>query len=109
MGGLCTLIHCVYLFTYSLVHLFYHSLLILVQNVFTHVTEYFPHTECTQLPSTKPPVFSPYLENNHTHYYKANLSSIYLPTTILLISPFTQASTQRYHYTNHPGQQSEIH
>ena len=30
-------------------------------------------------------------------------------STILLVSPFTQASTQRYRYTNHPGQQSEIH
>ena len=35
--------------------------------------------------------------------------SFYLPTTILLVSPLTQASTQRYRYTNHPGQQSEIH
>ena len=25
----------------------------------------FPHTACTQFPSTKPPVFNPYLENNH--------------------------------------------
>ena len=29
-------------------------------------------------------------------------SSIYLPTTILLVSPFTQASTQSYRNTNHP-------
>ena len=27
----------------------------------------------------------------------------------LLVSPLTQASTQRYRYTNHPGQQNEIH
>ena len=33
----------------------------------------------------------------------------YLLTTNLLVSPFTQASTQCYRYTNHPGQQSEIH
>ena len=36
--------------------------------------EWFLHTACTQFPSTIPPVFSPYLENNHliihnTHYY----------------------------------------
>ena len=30
------------------------------------------------------------------------VSSTYLPTTILLVSPFAQASTQRHRYTNHP-------
>ena len=52
-----------------------------VHNVFTDVTEYFPHTACTQLPSTKLPVLSPYLENNHSIIHTTRLIyhlSIYL-------------------------------
>ena len=39
----------------------------------------------------------------YSHSVDFTLSSIYLPTTNLLVSPFTQASTQRYRNSNHPG------
>ena len=50
-------------------------------------------------------VFSPYLENNHSIIHTTRLfyHLIYLPTTISMVSPLTQASTLRDRYTNHPG------
>ena len=48
---------------------------------------------------------SPYLENNHSIIHTTRLiyHLIYLSTTILMVSPLTQASTLRDRYTNHPG------
>ena len=50
-------------------------------------------------------VFSPYLENKHSIIHTTRLiyHLIYLSTTILMVSPLTQASTLRDRYTNHSG------
>ena len=83
--------------------------LFLSKTTFTHITECSPHTACTQSPSTKPPMFSPYLENNHSIIHTIRLLQhhfIYLLSNkqVNWVSSFTKVSTQaiqRYHDTDY--------